>query len=68
MRLSQVIKDLQEIKRIHGDLPCVAAADDEGNAFSKVIYNASAGYFDYNDFTPDSELETDIAINAVCLN
>lgn len=37
-KLSQLIKDLNQIKDEQGDLPLCYAADDEGNSFHRVIY------------------------------
>lgn len=38
MKLSQLIKELNQIKDEQGDLPLCYASDDEGNSFHKVVY------------------------------
>ena len=41
MKISEMIKNLQEFMNEHGDLDCWYAIDDEGNAFHPVSYNPS---------------------------
>ena len=63
MKLSEMIKNLQEIKEKHGDLECIYAADEEGNSYSNVFYSPSTGKFENLDFTV-----SDDDVNAVCIN
>jgi len=62
-KISDVIKQLKDLKDAYGDLPCVYATDEEGNSFSPVYNDASEGEFDGGDFDPQSN-----NINAVCIN
>ena len=62
LKISQVIKLLQEAKKKVGNLPCVASIDDEGNQFVDVIFAP----------TPmrvvDGEFESDDNPNCICIN
>ena len=50
MKVSKMIKNLQEFMARHGDLECYYAIDDEGNAYHPVYYNPSMYYLDeYGD-------------------
>ena len=44
MKISEMIKNLQEFMNEHGDLDCWYAADDEGNGFQPVSYDPSVWY------------------------
>jgi len=44
MKLSQHIKQLQEVLEKEGDLECYTASDDEGNSYRKLCSNCWAGY------------------------
>ena len=44
MKISEMIKNLQEFMNEHGDLDCWYAVDDEGNDFKKVHYDPSLRY------------------------
>lgn len=41
MKISEMIKNLQNFMEEHGDLECWYASDDEGNAYHKVYYEPS---------------------------
>ena len=41
MKISEMIKNLQEFMEEYGDLECWYASDDEGNAYDKVHYEPS---------------------------
>lgn len=50
MKVSEMIKNLQEFMEVHGDLECYYAIDDEGNAYHPVYYDPSMYYLDeYGD-------------------
>lgn len=54
MKISEMIKNLEEFKAEHGDLDCWYAKDDEGNGYQRVYYDPSFRYIDdegevYND-------------------
>lgn len=44
MRISEVIKNLQKIKKENGDLECFTAIDDEGNGYYRVFFDPSIKY------------------------
>lgn len=44
MKISEMIKNLQEFMDEHGDLDCFYAIDDEGNGYGKVHYEPSLYY------------------------
>lgn len=46
MKISEMIKGLQEFMAEHGDLDCYYATDDEGNAYHPVNYTPSKYYVD----------------------
>ena len=44
MKISEMIANLQEFMKAHGDLECYYATDDEGNAYHPVYYGPSCYY------------------------
>lgn len=44
MKISEMIKGLQEFMKDHGDLECWYAVDDEGNGYQAVHYTPSKYY------------------------
>lgn len=44
MKISEMIKNLQEFMVEHGDLECWYARDDEGNGYQEVCYEPSLYY------------------------
>ncbi len=46
MKISEMIKNLQEFMAEHGDLDCWYARDDEGNGYQQIHYNPSLYYVD----------------------
>lgn len=55
MKVSEMIKGLQEFMADHGDLECWYAVDDEGNAYRKLYYAPSKYYV--NDDNDVKQLE-----------
>ena len=49
MKVSEMIKGLQEFMADHGDLECWYAVDDEGNAYRKLYYTPSKYYVNDDD-------------------
>jgi len=45
-KISDIINNLQEIMKAHGDLPLVTANDDEGNGFNYVYFDPTVGTYD----------------------
>ena len=37
-KISNVIENLERLKKEFGDLPCIHSSDDEGNSFHNVIF------------------------------
>lgn len=46
MKISEMIKNLQEVMIEHGDIDCWYARDDEGNGYQEVYYDPSFRYVD----------------------
>ena len=46
MKISEMIKNLQEFMADHGDIECYYSVDDEGNAYHPVYYAPSKYYVD----------------------
>lgn len=44
MKISRMIKNLQEFMNNNGDLDCYYAIDDEGNGYKEVHYSPSMYY------------------------
>lgn len=44
MKISEMIKNLQEFMNENGDLDCYYAVDDEGNGYNKIHYTPSKYY------------------------
>lgn len=44
MKISEMIKNLQEFMAENGDLECWYAVDDEGNAYHEIYYTPSMYY------------------------
>lgn len=63
MKLSEYIKNLQSIKKKHGDLDVIYAKDDEGNGFNQIIYDPSVGKFINREFE-----QTEDNPDSVCVN
>jgi hypothetical protein len=76
-KVSDLIKDLEEILKQHGDLPLVSSSDDEGNSFRYVYYSPTYGFFNEKDRefvskkSKDEEDEfyySDYKIEVICIN
>lgn len=52
MKISEMIKNLQELMEECGDLECWYAIDDEGNGYNQVVYEPST----YCIFHDDGEV------------
>ena len=46
MKVSEMIKNLQEFMEVHGDIDCWYAVDDEGNGYQEVHFDPSKYYVD----------------------
>lgn len=44
IKISEMIKNLEEFKKKHGDLECWYARDDEGNGYKRIFYEPSLYY------------------------
>ena len=68
MKASELIKGLQALIGIHGDLDLIYAKDDEGNGFYKInITEPSVCHF-YNDNSDEASFDGSLPINAFCVN
>ena len=74
MKISEIVEKLEKIKEEYGDLDLVYSVDDEGNAYHKVYYTATPGYWDneYGEWInkEDEEYweERGKKVNSVCVN
>ena len=58
MKVSEMIKNLQEFMEENGDLDCYYAVDDEGNGYSEIHYTPSKYYVnEYGDVMQFEDLE-----------
>ena len=64
MKISEMIKNLQEFMSEHGDIDCYYAVDDEGNDYHEVYYdpslyyvNAYGGVFQQEDWDEADEYD-----------
>lgn len=58
MKISEMIKNLEEFKAEHGDLDCWYAKDDEGNGYQRVYYDPTLYYVDEdNEMHSEEDLE-----------
>ena len=69
MKISEMIKNLQEFMNEHGDMDCYYLTDDEGNDIKEVHYPPSVCYADeYGNFYHEDDDEVEfIELEAVCL-
>lgn len=69
MNASQLIEQLNELIKTHGDLELVYAKDDEGNGYDKVFYAPSAGHYNENEKEFHSHSNKyKKKPNAICIN
>lgn len=61
MRISEMIKNLEEFMKEHGDIDCWYARDDEGNGYQEIYYSPTLMYVNkYDDvFTKEDFDEAD---------
>lgn len=62
LKLTEYIKELQALKKIHGNIDLVYVSDDEGNGCSELFYSPTAGNYDGDEFDDAGE------VNSICLN
>lgn len=73
MKISDMIKNLQDFKDEHGDIECWYAEDDEGNAYHEVLYDPSMYYIDedgtvYTSVEDVEDCDLDIEdVRAICI-
>ena len=73
MKISEMIRNLQEVAYKYGDIECWYAVDDEGNAYHPVYFEPSVYYANqYGDIFQEEDLEgedeEDIAeLTRVCI-
>lgn len=58
MKISEMIKNLEEVMLANGDLECYYAVDDEGNAYQPVHFKPSVYYInEYDEVFQEEDLE-----------
>ena len=58
MKISEMIKNLEEVMLANGDLECYYAVDDEGNAYRPVYFEPSVYYInEYDEVFQEEDLE-----------
>lgn len=73
MRVSDMIKNLQDFMDEHGDLECWYAKDDEGNEYQEVHFGPSKFYVDdeetvYTSIDDVNECNLDITdVRPICI-
>ena len=76
MKISEMIKNLQEFMNENGDIDCYYAVDDEGNGYKPVYYsptlmfeNSSGDLYSARDLEDDDGLDEDdkAEFNKVCI-
>jgi hypothetical protein len=73
MKVSEMIKNLQEFMNEYGDVECWYSMDDEGNDFCKVSFEPSVCYVDKNGCAYSDEEEAEVysnypeSIKTVCI-
>jgi hypothetical protein len=62
IKLSQHIRACQRLLDIHGDMDIVYSIDDEGNAFHKVWWGPSLGYWNekWNEYLSEEHFEEEL--------
>ena len=76
MKISEMIKNLEEFMAENGDLDCWYATDDEGNAYHEIYYSPTFSYVnedgdmyseeDLEEYLEDYELTKD-DVTPVCI-
>lgn len=65
MKASRLIKRLTNLINQYGDLPLIYAADNEGNYYEEVYYDATPCEFTENDYIT---VEPDKTPTHICIN
>ena len=77
MKISEMIKRLEKIKKEYGDMDLVYSSDPEGNHYDEVYFGPTVGcwiaeeeeWVSKDHFIEDSEyFDRDLEINSVCVN
>ena len=75
MKISEMIKNLQEFMEEHGDIECWYTTDDEGNEYHKIYYYPSLYYLNSDnevypsleDLEIDEEEMEDEGVKPICI-
>ena len=67
LKIKEVIALLKKVEKEHGNLPCVASSDDEGNNYNQVIFAPTHMRFK-GDEHGNLEWESDENPNYICIN
>ena len=64
MKVSEMIKNLQDFMEENGDIDCYYAVDDEGNDYKEVYYSPTLMYENpYGDLYQVEEIEEDESLD-----
>lgn len=68
MKISEMIRHLEDVRREHGDLECIYAKDDEGNGYSTIHYSPSAITVDGYDDVYGLDFGSNYSKMVCCVN
>lgn len=69
MKISEMIKNLQDFMNEYGDVECYYATDDEGNDFKEIYYTPSLFYVDEDGdiYSPEDAEDNEDDFELVCV-
>ena len=69
MKVSEMIKNLQDFMNEYGNVDCYYAVDDEGNDFKKIHYTPSPFYVDEDGYiySPEDAEDNEDDFELVCV-
>ena len=67
LKIKEVIAYLKKAEKRYGNMPCVAASEDEGNSFNQVLFSPTAMKLS-DDGHGNLEWESDENPNYICIN
>lgn len=69
MKISKMIKNLQDFMNEYGDIDCYYAVDDEGNDYKEIYYTPSPFYVneDGDVYSPEDAEDNEDDFELVCV-
>ena len=69
MKISKMIKNLQDFMNEYGDIDCYYAVDDEGNDYKEIYYTPSLFYVneDGDVYSPEDAEDNEDDFELVCV-